>query len=210
MDNATNNDTMMEELERRLTSLGIPFSAKDARMRCTPHIIHLAALRLLDAIDGTTSRQNQYNGKGPDGYQSVVTESIDPAQGAEAASLSANGDTELVDPQTETSPSPLNPNSEAELVALPSVIPAVAKVRNSICSPRGTTILIFPSQLRQIVLGTRSSPQRRQKWIAHVKQSYQLIGKLDETAHMLMLDVKTRWSSTHQMLRTCDSLWHFA
>ena len=180
-------------------------------MRCTPHIIHLAALRLLDAIDGTTSRQNQYNGKGPDGYQSVVTESIDPAQGAEAASLSANGDTESVDPQTQTSSSPPNPNPEAELVALPSVIPAVAKVRNSICSPRRTTSLILsPSQLRQIILGTRSSPQRRQKWLAHVKQSYQLIGKLDETARMLMLDVKTRWSSTHQMLRMCYSLWRFA
>ena len=47
-DNATNNDTMMDALERRCRTHKppIPFSAKVARMRCVPHTIHLAALQV--------------------------------------------------------------------------------------------------------------------------------------------------------------------
>jgi len=47
MDNASNNNTMMESLERRCWQRGIRFSAKDARMRCMPHTIHLAAIKVL-------------------------------------------------------------------------------------------------------------------------------------------------------------------
>ncbi|KAI0750162.1 hypothetical protein C8Q80DRAFT_1074515, partial [Daedaleopsis nitida] len=49
-DNATNNDTMMDALEQKCQALGIPFSARVARMRCMPHTIHLAALQLLETI----------------------------------------------------------------------------------------------------------------------------------------------------------------
>ena len=45
MDNASNNNTMMTSLERRCRQQGIQFSAEDARMRCMPHTIHLAALK---------------------------------------------------------------------------------------------------------------------------------------------------------------------
>ncbi|TEB20234.1 hypothetical protein FA13DRAFT_1575090, partial [Coprinellus micaceus] len=60
MDNATNNDTLVQSLEVRFTAAGIPFSATNARMRCIPHIIHLAALQLLEgigAISATEKRQ---------------------------------------------------------------------------------------------------------------------------------------------------------
>lgn len=43
-DNASNNDTMMEELEKISTSKGYPFDATEARLRCMPHTVHLAAL----------------------------------------------------------------------------------------------------------------------------------------------------------------------
>jgi hypothetical protein len=46
MDNASNNNTMMTSLERRCQQRGIEFSAQDARMRCMPHTIHLAALKV--------------------------------------------------------------------------------------------------------------------------------------------------------------------
>ncbi|KAF9541737.1 hypothetical protein CPC08DRAFT_650474, partial [Agrocybe pediades] len=46
MDNASNNNTLMESLERRLESQGISFSATDSRMRCMPHTIHLAAVKV--------------------------------------------------------------------------------------------------------------------------------------------------------------------
>jgi hypothetical protein len=46
MDNATNNDTMVEGIEARCKAIGIKFSAKHARLRCMPHTCHLAALKV--------------------------------------------------------------------------------------------------------------------------------------------------------------------
>jgi hypothetical protein len=58
------------------------------------------------------------------------------------------------------------------------------------------------NQLRKIIRAVRSSPQRRQAWLAEVTISLKRTEQaLRNTALMLILDVKTRWSSTHQMLR---------
>jgi len=46
MDNASNNDTMMQAIERRCHEAGIQFCAKDSRMRCMPHTIHLSAIKV--------------------------------------------------------------------------------------------------------------------------------------------------------------------
>lgn len=43
-DNASNNDTMMDELERISNLKGYEFDANEARLRCMPHTVHLAAL----------------------------------------------------------------------------------------------------------------------------------------------------------------------
>ncbi|KAJ7939293.1 hypothetical protein B0H13DRAFT_1514502, partial [Mycena leptocephala] len=46
MDDATNNDTMVEAFASRCRSIGIPLFSRHARMRCMPHTIHLAALKV--------------------------------------------------------------------------------------------------------------------------------------------------------------------
>ena len=46
MDNASNNDTLMEALEIKCHEAGMEFSASDSRMRCMPHTIHLAAIKV--------------------------------------------------------------------------------------------------------------------------------------------------------------------
>ncbi|KAJ7507999.1 hypothetical protein B0H11DRAFT_2217997 [Mycena galericulata] len=57
-------------------------------------------------------------------------------------------------------------------------------------------------KLRSIIRSIRSSPQRRQAWLEDVKASHSFkAGRLGKQPLMLILDVKTRWSSTHQMLR---------
>jgi len=56
-------------------------------------------------------------------------------------------------------------------------------------------LILTMLQLRKIVQSVRSSPQRRQHWYQLISPGQILVG-----AHMLILDVKTRWSSTHQML----------
>lgn len=45
-DNASNNDTMMEELEKISTLNGHDFDAEEARLRCMPHTVHLAAIEV--------------------------------------------------------------------------------------------------------------------------------------------------------------------
>lgn len=83
-------------------------------------------------------------------------------------------------------------------------------------------------KLRRIVRAVRSSPQRRAIWLqlvqtlpepvdqaltqvandlGEIRQAQEVLQSLTgnnqhEIAKMLILDVKTRWSSTHQMLRT--------
>ncbi|KAJ6562969.1 hypothetical protein B0H10DRAFT_1929717 [Mycena sp. CBHHK59/15] len=46
MDNATNNDTMTQAIERKCLAESIPFEAQNSRMRCMPHTVHLAALKV--------------------------------------------------------------------------------------------------------------------------------------------------------------------
>ncbi|KAJ6541133.1 hypothetical protein B0H10DRAFT_1852529, partial [Mycena sp. CBHHK59/15] len=47
MDNATNNDTLMDGIESRANEAGISwFNATEARIRCLPHTTHLAALKV--------------------------------------------------------------------------------------------------------------------------------------------------------------------
>lgn len=62
-------------------------------------------------------------------------------------------------------------------------------------------------QLRKIVKAVRSSPQRRQNWAREI-QLINHSGISDDCSAelMLILDVRTRWSSTHQMLRS-SSQW---
>lgn len=46
MDNASNNDTMVEAIAQKCRENNIEFSAKDSRLRCMPHTVHLAALKV--------------------------------------------------------------------------------------------------------------------------------------------------------------------
>ncbi|SJL02917.1 uncharacterized protein ARMOST_06258 [Armillaria ostoyae] len=50
MDNATNNDTMVDAIEQKCFLEGIDFSARESWLRCMPHTVHLAAIKLLEAI----------------------------------------------------------------------------------------------------------------------------------------------------------------
>lgn len=46
MDNATNNDKLVEAIERKCKAENIRFDAKRSRLRCMPHTVHLAALKV--------------------------------------------------------------------------------------------------------------------------------------------------------------------
>ncbi|KAJ7070262.1 hypothetical protein B0H15DRAFT_793722, partial [Mycena belliarum] len=50
MDNASNNDTMVEHFQQRCEENMIEFDAVDARIRCMPHTVHLAALKVAYSV----------------------------------------------------------------------------------------------------------------------------------------------------------------
>ncbi|KAF8144261.1 hypothetical protein K438DRAFT_1563768, partial [Mycena galopus ATCC 62051] len=46
MDNAPNNDTLLEHLALKFELAGIAFDATAARIRCMPHTAHLSAIKV--------------------------------------------------------------------------------------------------------------------------------------------------------------------
>ena len=46
MDNATNNNTLAAGIAQRSKEAGAHFLAKDSRMCCMPHTVHLAAIKV--------------------------------------------------------------------------------------------------------------------------------------------------------------------
>ncbi|KAF5338562.1 hypothetical protein D9758_016540 [Tetrapyrgos nigripes] len=155
MDNATNNDTLVENFGQMCTENGILFSAKDARLRCLPHTIHLAALKLLEAIGAVSTHSGQ------ESYQDSAIAPVGREFDDEAVSLEDGID------------------NEPDNVAMKSAV----------------------GKLRKIIRHVRSSPQRRKTWLKEVLMANSANENRSEVALMLILDVKTRWSSTHQMLR---------
>ncbi|KAE9387842.1 hypothetical protein BT96DRAFT_837147 [Gymnopus androsaceus JB14] len=46
MDNATNNDTLTTAIEHKCHERNIPFNATHSCLRCMPHTVHLAVLKV--------------------------------------------------------------------------------------------------------------------------------------------------------------------
>lgn len=62
-------------------------------------------------------------------------------------------------------------------------------------------------KLRRIICSIRSSPQHRQQWFEEIEMSRRdVVGELKETLKILILDVRTRWSSAYQM---CSMFFFF-
>ncbi|KAL5478914.1 hypothetical protein ACEPAI_2201 [Sanghuangporus weigelae] len=159
-DNASNNDTMMQHLEAHMRDDGImSFSADKAQMRCMPHIVHLAAMKLLEVI----------------------------------------GAAKGINEQTRNYQSDINPPGEDEEV-----------MREDEPEDDDTTdMLTSIAKLRKLVHIIRDSAQHRQDWRKHLVTIQKEISEntKDETL-MLILDVPTRWSSTHQMLNCALRFQH--
>jgi hypothetical protein len=201
MDNATNNDTLVEHFTRHCSEKDIYFSEIDGRLRCLPHTIHLAALKvilspytilmklwqLLEALGALTKTQKK-NAKLNRGssYQETATESVSRDQDNVIVMIEDTVDEEQVAP--------------ASMIGR-----AIFKVGFSLPA----SLLMTHFQLRKIVRYVRSSPQRRAGWEREVEQTYRnpqpiptpIPGPPNWVTLMLILDVVTRWSSTHQMLR---------
>ena len=96
-------------------------------------------------------------------------------------------------------------DSQSSVDNLNGVLSAIQKMHYS---SSYVSLSFTNSQLCKIVMAVRSSPQRRQAWLNKVTISLrQTESALKQVALILILDVKTRWSSTHQMLREYWSIY---
>lgn len=104
LDNATNNDTMVAAIERRAHAESIEFNAQWARLRCMPHTIHLAAVKvstsvlyqysvtnmqtqLLEAIGAISKSDANKSSSRAGNYQETTSVPLERAHDEEAASL---------------------------------------------------------------------------------------------------------------------------
>ncbi|KAF9066812.1 hypothetical protein BDP27DRAFT_1226869, partial [Rhodocollybia butyracea] len=92
MDNASNNDTLLETIECKCHAQNIPFNAQHSQLRCMPHTVHLAVLKLLEAI-GAVEKDSKKLGPYQD---AVVGAPEDEELDAYAAS---EGDGDLEEPE---------------------------------------------------------------------------------------------------------------
>ncbi|KAJ6631287.1 hypothetical protein B0H10DRAFT_1696967, partial [Mycena sp. CBHHK59/15] len=99
MDNATNNDTMVEAFARKCKKKGL---VKDGRMRCMPHTIHLSALKLLEAIGALTKEEKRVaKSKSPaSAYQDSATESLARAVDEDAGGTEDSDDNDIISPES--------------------------------------------------------------------------------------------------------------
>jgi hypothetical protein len=103
LDNASNNNTMIEGIARRAALEGITLNPAWARLRCMPHTIHLAAVRvnsffltvfhiiyldyyqLLEAIGAISGSDAQKASSRKGNYQDATTASLSRTHDNEAA-----------------------------------------------------------------------------------------------------------------------------
>ncbi|KAK7007663.1 ribonuclease H-like domain-containing protein [Favolaschia claudopus] len=171
MDNASNCDTLADCLAVKLDNIGVSFDPIAGRIRCMPHTAHLSAVKLLEAI-GVISKSSRKKAEGKTAlYQDSVT-----------ASLAREDDEDWEEDDEDEEEG--NEEEDAE------------------GSSGKAGKLKSVTKLRKIIRSIRGSPQRRQEWIKEVEESVAFkSGRLGKRPLMLILDVRTRWSSTHQMLR---------
>ncbi|KAG1743140.1 hypothetical protein EDB19DRAFT_1965574, partial [Suillus lakei] len=116
IDNASNNDTLLQTLGEKCADEGIDFSDKHSRIRCLPHIVHLAAMQLLECIGAINKRVAM-------SYQESVTALLDHEHDDYAALLDeAEDDTDERD----------------DFESLQQVLSAVTKLRKIVRSVRSS------------------------------------------------------------------------
>ncbi|KAI3603582.1 transposase-like protein [Moniliophthora roreri] len=173
MDNATNNDTLVQAIQDRCDAEGIDFDANRARLRCLPHTVHLAALELLNGL-GAYPHVARWKLAQKAAYQDSVTTPVGREHDDDAEAYEEN-------------------DSDNDLPSLETV---------SDSNEEGIGLAVV--KLHRIIKTVRSSPQKRHAWkneIRLINTSRTAAGEKALPELMLILDVKTRWSSTHQMLR---------
>lgn len=177
MDNASNNQKMMEYLAKSLEDREIPFSATDRRILCFPHIINLCAQRAMTAM---TQQSTEH--KGDFSPRNVESEVLSHDSGSDSDDSGSNSDDSGSDSDYVRSSG--NGGRENFLVRCRRFVKAM---RSS-----GQRREAFE---RFIDMGNKNDMFRDSEGDAIQVQNLQLLR-----------DVKTRWDSVFSMLRRLREL----
>ncbi|KAG6892875.1 hypothetical protein C0992_012116 [Termitomyces sp. T32_za158] len=101
MDNATNNDTLVKGIVNRAAVVGISLNASWIRLRCLPHTIHLAAIKLLEGLGVISDLEAKKARSRSGNYQESATIVV----GSEADKLAAAADDNDSEDPVELNPS---------------------------------------------------------------------------------------------------------
>ncbi|KAF8234455.1 hypothetical protein L208DRAFT_1261925, partial [Tricholoma matsutake] len=77
MDNATNNDTLTLGIECHCEEARVYFSDMDCQMHCMPHMVHLAAIKLLEGIDALSKADSKKAKSCSGNYQDSAVAPVD-------------------------------------------------------------------------------------------------------------------------------------
>ncbi|KAF8224542.1 hypothetical protein L208DRAFT_1310729, partial [Tricholoma matsutake] len=171
-DNALNMDTFVDETILCAEKMKIIINPVWAWLWCMPHTIHLAALKLLEAIGAKWSSNDKKTHSPWVNYQDSVSASLSEEVDNDAATQGGEDEVDLASEE-----------------------------------PQATVKFILPTIDKKI----HSSPQQKARWLELV--SDELCKKNPNApsyplALMLILDVSTHWSSTHQMMhKSTFCLW---
>ena len=185
----------MEELENLFANDGIEFNAVYARRRCLPHTVHLAALKVSN--NNPFRIRAWHNSAGLfSSWKGSVHWLLKTLKNAVMHIKT------LLLPQQNT----------MLLILMPELTPSMKSCKRRMhplwmlskrcgsCTSFAVFALISTLKLRKIIRAIRSSPQRRKQWHEEVDAARRdSAGKLEEIVKMVILDVRTRWASTHQM-----------
>ncbi|KAK0229619.1 hypothetical protein EDD85DRAFT_730346, partial [Armillaria nabsnona] len=165
LDNASNNDALIQGIESRCHKEGIRFDLRLSHLQCMPHMVHLAAIKLLEAI-GVISKKTAKKAAGQSSnYQDAATAPVNHSNDAEAT---------LQDEPEDNSDKGGNPDySVGDL---------------------SDDIFYSIDKLRKIVRAVRSSPQWKQAWLREVRTGLESQNDgVDAVKQVLMLilDVAT-------------------
>lgn len=197
-DNASSNDTLLDCLADRCKREGLQFNARQSRMRCMPHTIHLAASQLLEGIGAVKKKKNGERGN----YQEDVAVSMSEDSNEAAVALE---DALAEDDE----PAALDKNIDAVLRIVPKLRHIIRTIRGSPQRRKEwlRTVDVFlemkkreqREQAAQTSAAAADSRAQDSSTSTLTTAAPDTRGPPDH-ALMLILDVVTRWSSTHQML----------
>ena len=200
MDNASNNDTAMKELEVILAAKNIKFDAQDQRIRCYPHIINICVSHIIKSLAkvGEDWDENEDGSEEADGGESDDEDS----ELADDDDKGYIGDTDEEDEEDEGTGGETDKAIVSKYVEEDTLLNWFEAVKRN------------PVNIaRKLIRSVRASGQKREVFQMTISMGNQSKAFKDDNGDVVQVkqlqfvrDVKHRWDSLFLMLERMKDL----